>query len=171
MTFAIISDIHDNLANLEKVINYINKNKIGKLIISGDLTNPETLSFLRKKFKGEINYVFGNNEEYNLQGNMYLEEYKAIDKNINIFKETGEAKIDNLKIAFTHYPETAKELAKSGKYNLVFFGHTHKPAIETIDKTILLNPGTTGGIFYQPSFAVFNTKTKKPELILLNELK
>ena len=51
MTFAIISDIHDNLANLKKVIDYINKNKIGKLIISGDLTNPETLSFLRKKLK------------------------------------------------------------------------------------------------------------------------
>jgi uncharacterized protein len=171
MKFAIISDVHDNLANLEKTIKYINKNKIGKLLISGDLTNPETLYYLKKIFKGEIYYVFGNNEEYNLQGNMCFEEYEAVDKNINIFKKTGEVIIDNLKIAFTHYPEIAKNLAKSKKYNLVFFGHTHKPSIENINKTTLLNPGTTGGIFYQPSFAIFDTKTKKPELVLLNELK
>ena len=100
-----------------------------------------------------------------------MEEYKSIDKKIEIFEKIGEKEINGIKIAFTHLPEDAKKLAESDKYHLVFFGHTHRPAIETIKKTTLINPGTTGGVFYQPSFAIFDTINKKPELILLNNFK
>ncbi|MBT4277376.1 YfcE family phosphodiesterase [Candidatus Falkowbacteria bacterium] len=168
MKFAIISDVHDNLANLEKALNYINKNKIKTLICCGDLVLYDTFSFLIENFKGDLYYVFGNNEEWHEEDGKKIK--NSENKTIQIFDKIGEFKIDKLKIAITHYPWIAKNLAKSEKFNLVFFGHSHKPTIETINKTILLNPGTTGGVFFQPSFAIFDTNLKKPELILLNEL-
>jgi predicted phosphodiesterase len=46
MKIGIISDIHDNLANLEKCLKWCAENKIEKIICCGDITNSETLSVL-----------------------------------------------------------------------------------------------------------------------------
>jgi predicted phosphodiesterase len=46
MRIAIISDIHDNLVNLEKCLAWCAENKIEKIICCGDITNSETLSIL-----------------------------------------------------------------------------------------------------------------------------
>jgi len=169
MKFAIISDVHDNLANLDKVLKYCKQNKIDILICCGDLASWETLTYLKEKFKGKIYFVFGNMDSEYLKEKSPIKNFNK--KNIKIFNKIGEFAIKGIKIAITHFPEIAKNLAESKKYDLVFFGHTHRPEIKNINNTLLLNPGTTAGIFYQPSFAIFDSSHKKPELILLNEIK
>jgi uncharacterized protein len=73
-----------------------------------------------------------------------------------------------IKIAFCHFPEVAKELAETGKYNLVFYGHTHKPWMETLNNHCqLINPGTLGGVFQKATFASYDTTTNKLELKIL----
>ncbi len=170
MKFAIISDIHDNLVNLNKIINYCSINKIETIICCGDLASFETLTYLKDKFHGKIYFVLGNMDEDYLTEKTKMDNFKKENKNIKIFNKIGEFTIDKFKIAITHFPEIAVDLARSRKFNLVFFGHTHRPTIENIDNTTLLNPGTSGGVLYNPSFATFNTMKKKPELVLLNEL-
>ena len=64
MLIAIISDIHDNLANLEKCLNWAKANNCGELICPGDITNSETLQFLAHHFSGPIHLVKGNMELY-----------------------------------------------------------------------------------------------------------
>ncbi|MCX6797241.1 MAG: metallophosphoesterase family protein, partial [Candidatus Doudnabacteria bacterium] len=59
---------------------------------------------------------------------------------------------------------------ESQKYDFVFHGHTHKPWQETIGKTIIINPGTLAGLFNKATFAVFDTETKKAQLILLEKI-
>ena len=49
------------------------------------------------------------------------------------------------KIAVVHYPEKARALAESGKYEMVFYGHTHKPWEERIGQCRLVNPGELAG--------------------------
>ena len=44
-----------------------------------------------------------------------------------------------------HYHFSVAAYAASGKYNVIVFGHTHKPAVQREGKTLLLNPGETGG--------------------------
>jgi len=64
MKFLVISDIHDNLVNLEKCIRWGEAEGINKAICCGDVTNEETLARLIEKF--EILYlVRGNIEIYN----------------------------------------------------------------------------------------------------------
>ncbi|OGF20453.1 hypothetical protein A2Y83_04865, partial [Candidatus Falkowbacteria bacterium RBG_13_39_14] len=79
-------------------------------------------------------------------------------------------KKDKIKIAFTHFPWTAKELAETGKYKYVFYGHTHKPWEEHIGDCKLINPGTLAGMFYKASFAVWDVNTDNIELILLERI-
>jgi hypothetical protein len=168
MKIAIISDIHDNIPNLKKVLDYCALNKIKKIICCGDLASIETLDFLNDNFEGEIYFTFGNMD------NDYLQNYHFKNKEFKktkIFKKEGEVEISGNKIAFVHFPRIAKGLCKTGKYNFVFYGHTHKPFEEIINDCKMLNPGTVAGQFYPATFAVWETENDKFDLIRIDQLK
>ena len=167
MLIAIISDIHDNIPNLTKVLDYCRENKIEKIICCGDLASIETLDFLNDNFEGEIFFVFGNMDDdylrnYPFENNAY--------KNTKIFKDFGEAEIEKQKIAFVHKPEPAEELCMTGKYAFVFHGHTHKPWTEQKNNCTLLNPGNVANQIYPPTFAVWNTNSNNFQLIRINNI-
>lgn len=166
MKIAIISDTHDNLPNFEKAIEYVKKNGIENIIHCGDVCDPDTLKNVLKNFKGVTFVTVGN-----MDGNRFVD--KTIFEDfpcIKIYYEFGDIELDYIKIAFTHLPERAKELSLSGKYDLVFYGHTHKPWEEKIKEARMINPGNLSGTFYKATFAVYDTTTDKLELKILERL-
>lgn len=166
MKIAIFSDIHDNVVNMNKAIDFIKKEGVKELIFCGDLCAPSVLRELAQNFHGQIHLVFGN-----VDGDHYLSARMEQDfKNVKIYNDLGEVELDGKKIAFVHYPKIAQGLAKSDNYDLVFYGHNHKPWIENVGKCILANPGTLGGLFSRASFAVYDTKTNKLDLKILDQL-
>lgn len=165
MKFAIVSDSHDNEPNIIKAVNYINKRGITFIIHCGDIASAETARFIAQKFKGEIHAVTGN-----VSASPEAIKKKTEEYNFTLHDETGKVEVDGKKIAFNHYPWDAKNLAESGKYDIVFHGHTHKPWEEMVGKTKVLNPGTLAGLFSKATFAIYDTKTDKAELILLERI-
>jgi len=183
MKIAIISDVHDNIPNLKKVLDYCASKKIGKIICCGDLASIETLDFLNDNFEGEIYFTFGNMD------NDYLQKYHFKNKEFRktkIFKKEGEIEIEGpastrkddcsstrggKKIAFVHFPKIAKGLCRSGRYDFVFYGHMHKPWEEAIDNCKMLNPGNVAGQFFPATFAVWNTDVDKFELVRIDQLR
>lgn len=184
MKIAIISDTHDNLANLERFLGQAKTREITGIIHCGDVATPETLEWLTEKFKGEIKVACGNAE---IRREEFFELAKK-HKNLEVFAEVGEwaphqsVQDKEINIAFVHEPDQAEELAKSGKYNFVFHGHTHKPWIkgvvpedsplgasqgESSRSTLIANPGTLGGVFMASTFAVLDTITGRLELVRL----
>src|SRR3989338_11498263 len=123
MRIAIISDSHDNLPNIEKFIAWANKNKIEIMIHCGDLAAPSIIKEeFGPKFKGEFHFIHGNVADRELN-----QKVAGDFKHVTCHGDQGELEVDAKKIAFNHYPRQAEELAKSGKYDLVFYGHDHKP--------------------------------------------
>jgi len=167
MRVAIISDVHNNETNLKKVLNYCKSENIKTIICCGDLASLETLDFLNDNFRGTIYYAFGNMDNDQLQDFEFKDKYK----NTFLFKNFGEAELDNKKIAFIHFPDAAKKLCESGKYNFVFYGHTHKPWEENINGCKMLNPGNAAGEIYPPTFAVWNTGNDEFKLVRIHELR
>ncbi|MDX9913253.1 MAG: YfcE family phosphodiesterase [Candidatus Moranbacteria bacterium] len=179
MKVAIISDIHNNETNLKKVLDYCENKKIKKIICCGDLASDETLDFMADNFNppggGEIFYTFGNMDNEQLREFQYVDVYK----NVNLFRNFGEIEVEGKQVAFVHFPDKAKRLAESGKYDFVFYGHTHKPWTEIIEarrkqyvfNCTLLNPGNVAGEHYLPTFATWNTEDDKFELIRVHDLK
>lgn len=155
MKIAIFSDLHDNLNNLKLFAKEINKLKVNIIIFTGDLTNNNSLEALANYFKQEIYLVSGNADLYKLKPYKNLK-YLG-DKNIII--------IDKLKIALSHFPEIAKSLIieSQEKLDFAFCGHTHKPHLEIINNTYLINPGTLN-CQISPTYTILNTKNKKFEL-------
>lgn len=170
MKFAIISDTHGNLSNIETALRKISEEKIATIIHCGDIGGPETLQSF-EKFEGKIFAVLGNMD----RGYFYKEDFEpGRFSNVQLFGSENSDGSDivkvlfyDKKIAITHFPEIAKDLAQSQKYDIVFYGHTHCPHQEKIGKTELINPGNLSNIFYRPSFAVYDTETDKLELKVL----
>lgn len=159
MKFAIVSDTHDNMANFNKIIDFLNNppaqagEKINVILHCGDICNQETIDEATKNFQGEIKFVRGN-------GDYDLEDIPS----------QMEIELDNKKIALVHFPEIARLLAESKEYDLVFYGHTHKPWEEKIGKCRLVNPGEVAGQRFKPTFAIYDTETDKLELKILEKI-
>lgn len=166
MQIAIISDVHNNEVNLEKVLDYCQKEKIKSLVCCGDLASKETLDFMKDSFAGEIYYTFGNADYTDLRELEGQKKYQSVF----LFKNFGEVEIEGKKIAFVHFPDIAKKLAESGKYDFVFYGHTHKPWEENIKKCKMLNPGNVAGEIFLPTFAIWDTKNDNFQLIRVHDL-
>ena len=169
MKVVIISDVHDNLANLQKVLDYCEKSKIEKMICCGDTASEETIDFLQKNFPGKIWLTPGNMDVGYWDYDELVKKYK--NTNLKIFPEEGEAEIDGHRIAFVHFPDKARELARTGKYQFVFYGHTHKPWEENINNCRVLNPGNVANLYSPATFAVWRTEDDKVELLRVENLK
>jgi hypothetical protein len=166
MQIAIISDSHDNVANLEKLIRWLNKNRIFTLIHAGDLSAPGVLKkTLGPGFAGEIHLIFGN-----VGDKVLLKKIAAEFSNVKYYGEKGEIEIDGKKIIFVHFPEEAEKIAKKEKCDLIIYGHTHQAEIKDVNGNLLINPGTVGGLYNKPTFAIYDTEKGKVKVIDLDNL-
>jgi uncharacterized protein len=186
MKLAIISDIHDNLVNLEKCLKWSGENQIEKIICCGDVTNSETLGILavynsplekgaqragcvKDCAQGSVFLVRGNME-------LYDEDELGVYSNIVDGGRKAVWEIGGKKIGVCHEPFLIKEVfaKKMGgvgfqnNIDLIFYGHTHKPWIEDRGGTLIVNPGTLGGVFSRATFAVYDTDKIEPELKILD---
>ena len=166
MKIAIISDTHDNLATLDKFLDYAKQYPIAATIHCGDIASGETLERLVKNFSGKVFTAFGNMD--------YRPSVKITAKNypqkITLFEDFGQMEFDGLKIGFCHYREIALLRCQKQKFDFIFYGHTHKPWIESVNGCQLANPGTLAGMFYQATFAILETQTKKLDLKIVSRL-
>lgn len=166
MKIAIISDTHDHISNLNKVLDFIIAQKCEVLIHAGDLARTETLELICKKFNNPI-YLVGGNADLNSDEIFDLvKKYK----NLNYKNKTLEVELDKIKFAITHKPLDSKLLGASGKYDVVVHGHDHKPWQSFINKTMILNPGNLCDQRFDSTFAIYNTKTKTPILKILSKI-
>jgi len=153
MIVAIVSDTHDNIQNLEKAIRWLNDQGVVAMLHCGDICTQATIESAKSLFKGEITFVRGN-------GDYDLEE----------IPETTEMTLDGKRIFFNHYPDVARQAAESGKYDIVFHGHTHRPWLEETGKCKIVNPGELAGQRYKPTFAIYDTETDRLELKMLENI-
>ncbi|MGF7117025.1 metallophosphoesterase [Methanobacterium oryzae] len=133
-----MSDSHDNLNAIKEAVEFFNNAKVDLVIHAGDLISPFTAKEF-KKLKCEFRAVFGNNDGEK-DGLRYF--YKDMCFPDSLI----ELEVQNRKIAVNHGTnETIIDaLVKSGKYDIVVRGHTHKLEIKE-GKCMMINPGETCG--------------------------
>jgi hypothetical protein len=164
MKIIIISDIHDNLANLEKCLGWIEKNNIDAMLCCGDVTKVDTLDMIARKFKLPIYLVRGNMEIYDQDE---IDNEAKFRININYLGRTAIIELGGKKIGLCHEPFLIDEVFQLGQPDIIFYGHTHTPWIEENDGVKLVNPGTLSGTFQKATFAVWDTDKDEPELKVL----
>lgn len=164
MKIAIISDVHDNLPNLNKCLAWCRQAGIEALICCGDLTNAETLQTLAEKFPGKVWLIRGN-------ADIYEEERAKVFENIEYLGRYNRLELKGKYYGICHEPFFAERVVSEyGQCELIFYGHTHKPWIEDAGSYKMINPGTLGGVFQKATFAVFDAESGGIELKVLELL-
>ena len=163
MRIAIISDIHDNLVNLAKCLDWCQTAKVATIICCGDIANSKTLKFLASKFSGTIHLVGGNADIYDKDE---INQYE----NIRYYDKIGRIEIDGRHIGICHEPHLIPEVIAKERRDIIFFGHTHKPWIAKRQKIVTVNPGTLDDMPHSATFAVWGTTSNRLELKILDNL-
>ncbi len=161
MKIAVLSDIHDNVWNLDKVLDKLKKEKVEAIIFCGDFCAPFTFKRLANR-EIPIYAVFGNVDGAQKEiTQLALKNYK----NVILEKDLLEIELNGRKIAICHNNKFAEGLAKTGKYDAVFHGHTHISKIEKIGKTLLANPGEIHGVITgKCTFGIYDTDKNEIEI-------
>lgn len=161
MMIGVISDTHNNIKNIDKIISLFNNEKVDLVIHTGDITKAETLkrfSLLNCPLTG----VFGNNDrsEIGLQ--------EVCDENNFKFQEPPlSLKLDKKLVVVFHEPDLIDKYIKDHQeVDIIIHGHTHRYREETIEDTIYFNPGESAGFLEGKSaLGLINTKNLTIERI------
>lgn len=157
MLIGIISDSHDDMAQIAKAVEYLNAKNIPHVIHAGDIVSPftfEVLNNLTAQFTG----IFGNND-----GDRVLLKEKS---NGRIHIQPHTLSIDNKRIAVVHEPLSVSAMADSGHFDVVIYGHTHMPEIRKAKNALVINPGKLAKLHKGKStLALLDTSAMTAEIV------
>ena len=141
MLVGVVSDTHNNVKNIGKIINIFNKEEVDLVIHTGDISNAEALR-LFSDLNCHMLGTFGNNDRPEIG----LKEV-CKDLKFNFNEPPVSLTLQEKKIAIFHEPELIDAYIKDHKaLDLVLHGHTHRYRKEIIKGTIYFNPGESAGL-------------------------
>ena len=141
MILGVVSDTHNRIDNVEKIIDIFNSNNVEKVIHTGDITQSGTLVRF-KRLNCPLLGVYGNNDQEELD----LVE-TAKDQGFIFQEPPFSIEIENRKIAIFHEPdEIERFIKKNPSINLIIHGHTHRYRDEMVGEVKIINPGQCAGI-------------------------
>jgi len=158
LRLAVLSDIHDRSQNLARVLERLGHSDLAALVCCGDIGSPGILDQLAL-FGVPLHACLGNCDQTQAAALLrlgHLRHARICQTSGSLdLKPSGQA-------AYVHYPEIAKELALSGLYRAVFYGHTHRAKVEHLElangqQVLLANPGDIQGRHDGPRALVWDS--------------
>jgi putative phosphoesterase len=158
MKIGILSDTHDRLPMIERAVQRFKAAGVKLVLHAGDFVSPFTAIPLGK-LDAEFVGVFGNNDGDRIYLTRRFEAIGPIHLGYHTFE------VSEIRGVLMHEPKSIDALVASGHYDLVIYGHTHE--IDVREGTcVVVNPGETCGYLTgRATIAIFDTATRKPELI------
>ena len=140
MLVGVVSDTHNNIKNIKKIICLFNEEPVDLVIHTGDISKAGTLRIF-SDLNAPLVGVFGNNDRIE-EG---LKEV-CVEYNFNFQEPPLSITLQGKKIAIFHEPDLiGNYIERNNDIDLVLYGHTHRYKEETIDKTVYFNPGESAG--------------------------
>ena len=134
----ILSDTHDNLTRVREAVRLFNDAGCDLVIHAGDFVAPFTVDELRN-LKAPVRAVFGNCDGEKAGLTRAFQGLGEIREEPFAFLHAG------LRFVVAHRDGLVDRLVQAGTSDIVIFGHTHRPLVETRDGILLINPGEAGG--------------------------
>ena len=141
MRIGVVSDTHNNLKNIDKIISLFNEIGVESVFHTGDIANSTSLekfSRLNCKLYG----VYGNNDRSETDLDVVVKRNNFLFSNPPVKITKGDRSI-----VIFHEPDLVEEfLLDNSNIDLVLHGHTHRYRNEIVGNTLIFNPGESAGI-------------------------
>lgn len=163
MKIGIISDTHDAHRNVLRAIEIFNEYKVEYIFHAGDMVSPFTAKAFADVGCAKFIAVFGNCDGERVFIKEAIEAFGG-----EVYKSRYVGVVEGKRIFMTHRNSGIDDVAASGKYDLVIYGHTHKQDIRKVGDTLVINPGeTTDWITGKSNVVVLNLDDMSVESISL----
>lgn len=135
MRLGIVSDSHGHLENARAAVRMLESLNVDRVVHCGDIGSAAVVELFAA---WPVDYVFGNCDADRAE---LAAAIAAAGQTCH--GEFGEAEIAGKRIAILHSDDRRRfqETIRSGKWDLVCYGHTHVASIERLGDTVVLNPG------------------------------
>lgn len=165
----VISDTHDRLSTIRKFLSILEPGE-GFLVHLGDVVSPFTLRTLVDGLPAgyKLEVVLGNND-----GDVLLLSKVARE----VVDQPDELELCDLRVLAFHGFKTAEftervaeSLACGGYYDIIMYGHTHRPRLDRKCRSYMLNPGALSGYLSELStYAVLDCRESAAYIVSLED--
>jgi len=155
----IIGDTHDDMEQIRKAVEFLNSKNVSLVLHAGDIVSPFTVEVLGD-LKAEFAGIFGNNDGDKL---LLTDRFDGRISYQPLMRD-----VDGKRLVLIHEPELANALAKSGDFDIVIYGHLHKPDVRNVGKALIINPGKVARLHKgESTLALLDTDKMEAEIIRL----
>ena len=158
MKAGILSDTHDCRGWTERALEMFLEEAVGVIVHLGDVCAGFTLNRFRDCGVPLIG-VFGNNDG-DRQG--------ILVASGGAFRSgPHKADLDGRRVLMSHaFDELQDEIGERGRYDLILFGHTHRPLAMRVGRALVVNPGEACGYMSgRPTCAVVDLETLEARIL------
>ena len=154
-----MSDSHDRMTMIRSAVALFKSKNVEMIIHAGDFISPITFDYMKDidvPFLG----VFGNNDG---EKNFLRTRFKNLGE---LHERCFKGKIAGLNFIVLHEDDLVDSLAKSGDYDVIIYGHTHRTDIRKIGNTLIVNPGELcGWLTGKYTVAIIDTENLNAKII------
>ncbi len=156
-----MADSHDNVHAIRLAVRFFKDLKCRLVVHGGDFVAPFAAREL-ESLGCPVRGVFGNCDGEKIGLARAFEVFGLIREAPYSFNFEG------VNILVSHLSDPLEAYLAEREYDLVIYGHTHKPEIRRQGKILVVNPGETGGwLTGKSTVALFNPATEEAEIIIL----
>jgi len=157
----ILSDSHDNVDMVREAARLFRAAGCDLVIHAGDFVAPFTARELSAA-GCPVAAVFGNCDGEKAGLRRALEPFGSIQEGPRVLEQAGR------RILVTHLDGAVARYAAEGACDLLVYGHTHRGEIRAVGKTLIVNPGETGGwVTKKSTIALYDPAANTAELLPL----
>ncbi len=141
MRIGVVSDTHNNLGNVTRIVELLNAARVERVVHTGDITQPKTLEVLAR-LDAPLHGVYGNNDEGEREGL----ERAAAHYEIALADPPLRLEWAERRLCVVHDPRDLDDLLTGGDDPcLALHGHDHLFRLEQRASTTVFNPGECAG--------------------------
>ncbi len=139
MRIGVVSDTHNNLKNVGRIVELFNEAGVDRVIHTGDITQAKTLDVLAGLTMPMVG-VYGNNdvERQSLDEAVARHGFQFIEPPLKLSWHSHN-------IVVVHDP-LELSLVEPTEFQIILHGHTHRQTIEWEDGRLTFNPGECAGL-------------------------
>lgn len=138
MRIGVVSDTHDNLRNVARIVDVLNRARVDRVVHTGDITRGATLELLAQ-VEAPLFGVYGNNDVLREELDV-----AATRLDITLAEPPFELVWGDREILVVHDPRDV-EAAVREPHALVLHGHNHLRVHDDATGRLIFNPGECAG--------------------------
>jgi putative phosphoesterase len=158
MRIGIVSDTHNHLANVARIVELFDEAGVERVVHTGDITQARTLEVFGR-LRAPLVGVYGNNDE--------RAALASTGRRLGMDLHDGPLELDwaGRRILVVHDPRDL-DAALAPHHAVALHGHVHRLVIERRLGALVLNPGECAGhLPGHNAVAVLDLRTLEPEIL------